>query len=92
MCKNGSTLEASFDAFRLSQVTGGIVKVLLRGNVEIFQALWHWEYFLFSEHGLRFSAKDLNIRVIVDRLLLFDLVKWSEQGLGHHSRTLVLDH
>ena len=54
--------------------------------------MWNWEYLLFSEHGLRFCAKDINICIIHRIILVFDLVKRSELGLRNHCGALVLNH
>lgn len=92
MCENRSALEASFDAFRLPEVTR-IVEILLRRHVELFQTMWNWEYLLFSKHGLRFSAKDINICIsLCHRIILLFLVERCEEGLRHHSRALILNH
>lgn len=81
MCENGSALEASFNAFRFKQVTR-VVEILLRRHVQRFQTMWNWEYLLFSEHGLRFCAKDINICVGLGHriILVFNLVERCEQG------------
>lgn len=56
--------------------------------------MWNWENLLFSEHGLRFCAKDINVGISLGHriILSFNLVKRCEQGLRNHSGALVLNH